>query len=82
VSAERAGGYPVVVKLDGKTETAETHTGPAAAEPVAERRPTRSDQHPLDLVERHLIAPAVVELGRAGIGVVRHLARLLQRAAV
>jgi len=40
------------------------------------------NQNPLDLVEAHFVAPAVVELGGAGAGMVGHRCGLLQRAAV
>ena len=40
------------------------------------------NHHPLDLVERHGIVPAVVELRSARAGVVGHGSRLLQGAAV
>ena len=43
-------------------------------------RPLHPD--PLHLVEAEFLAPPVVELRRARAGVVRHLRRLLQRAAV
>src|SRR6478672_9885591 len=40
------------------------------------------DHDALDLIEADLIAPAIVELGRARRGVVRHRCGLLKRAAV
>ena len=40
------------------------------------------DHNPLDFIEAHLIAPAIVELGRARRGVVRHRRGLFERAAV
>ena len=44
--------------------------------------PSASNQNPLHLVETHFIAPAVVELGGAGAGVVGHGRGLLECAAV
>jgi hypothetical protein len=41
-----------------------------------------SNSDPLHLIEAEFLAPAVVELCRARAGMVRHLRRLLQRAAV
>ena len=41
-----------------------------------------SNQDPLHLVETHLVAPAVVELGGASAGVVGHGRGLFERAAV
>lgn len=49
-----------------------------------------SDQNPFNLVQAHLVAPAVIELGGAGVGVVGHgnartpapLAVLLQRSSI
>jgi hypothetical protein len=41
-----------------------------------------SNENPLHLVERHFLGSAVVELRRAGAGVVRHLRGLLKRPAV
>ena len=46
------------------------------------RRKPNSNRHPLDLVERHLVAAAIVELRRARRGVVRHRGGLFERAAV
>ncbi len=50
------------------------------------RRPrsgfVRSNQHPLNLVERHFLSAAIIELRRAGAGVVGHLRRSLKRPAV
>ena len=40
------------------------------------------DHNPLDFIEAHLVAPAIVELGRARRGVVRHRRGLFERAAV
>jgi hypothetical protein len=40
------------------------------------------DQNPLHLIERHLVAPAIVELGGAGAGMVSHGRGLLECAAV
>jgi len=42
--------------------------------------PPNIDLH--DLVERDAVLAPIVELGRAGGGMCRHLARLLQRAAI
>jgi hypothetical protein len=43
---------------------------------------TRSYENSLNLVERHFLGAAVVELRRARRGMVRHLRRLSERAAV
>jgi hypothetical protein len=40
------------------------------------------NQHPFHLVERHFLGAAVVELRRACRGMVRHLRRFFERAAV
>ena len=40
-----------------------------------------SYENSLDLVERHFLGAAVVELRRARRGMVRHLRRLFERAA-
>src|SRR3546814_20619925 len=40
------------------------------------------DQHPFNLIERHVIGPPIVELGRARGAMVRHRPGRLQRAAV
>jgi hypothetical protein len=42
----------------------------------------RSNEYPFPLVERNFLGAAVVELRRACRGMVRHLRRLLERAAV
>jgi hypothetical protein len=41
-----------------------------------------SHPDPLHLIEAHFLAPPIVELRRSRAGMVRHLRRLLQRAAV
>jgi hypothetical protein len=41
-----------------------------------------SNRNPPHLVEVHLVAPAIVELGGAGRGVVRHGGGVFERAAV
>jgi hypothetical protein len=41
-----------------------------------------SNHNPLDLIEDHLVAPAIVELRRARRGVVRHRGGLFECAAV
>jgi len=43
---------------------------------------TKSNRNPLDLVEVHLVATAIVELRGAGRGVVRHGGRVFERAAI
>jgi hypothetical protein len=42
----------------------------------------RSNRNPLDFIKVHLIALAIVELRRAGRGVVRHGGGVFERAAV
>ena len=41
-----------------------------------------SNQYPLDLIKRHLVAPAIVELRGARAGVIGHGRGLLERATV
>ena len=43
---------------------------------------SRSNQHPLHLVERHFLGAAIIKLRRAGAGMVRHLRGAFERAAV
>jgi hypothetical protein len=50
--------------------------------PASEKTIRKLNQHPLNLIQRHFFAAAIVELRGAGAGVVRHLRRFLQRPAV
>jgi hypothetical protein len=42
----------------------------------------RLNRNALDLVEAHLVVPAIVELGGAGRGVVRHGGGVFERAII
>ena len=63
-----------------------------AANPAAPRDATASSQgplieafrlkdYPLDLIKRHVVRSAIIELRRARAGVVRHQSRIFKRSA-
>ena len=54
----------------------------ARERPVTARKRQPLDHNSLDLIETHLIAPAIVELRRARRGVIRHRGGLFERPAV